>query len=74
MVVEALEKEVVAVPTEIQKLLDSFPIISKELYFDSLPPHRDIDHRIDLILGSILRKLPHYRTSPRETDLARSSG
>lgn len=34
-----------------------------------LPHHREIYHRIDLISGSVLPNLAHYRMNPREAEM-----
>ncbi|KAA0056744.1 2-methoxy-6-polyprenyl-1,4-benzoquinol methylase [Cucumis melo var. makuwa] len=49
---------------ELQQLLAEFPPLKKEPH--GLPPLRDIQHQIDLILGASLSNLAHYRMSPRE--------
>jgi len=46
----------------LKKFADVFP----EELPDSLPSMRNIQHTIDLVLGSTLPNLPHYRMNPTE--------
>ena len=58
----------VDVPLEVKNLLDDFvDMVPKELPND-LPPLRDIQHAIDLVPGSQLPNVPHYRMNPKEKE------
>ena len=56
------------VPLEVKNLLDDFVDMVLDELPSELPPLRDIQHAIDLVPGSQLPNLPHYRMNPKERD------
>ena len=62
------DSSIVDVPLEVKNLLDDFVDMVPDELPSELPPLRDIQHVIDLVPGSQLPNLPHYRMNPKERD------
>nr|GEV30194.1 RNA-directed DNA polymerase [Tanacetum cinerariifolium] len=60
-----------AIPTVIKPLLTKFGKIVTDDTPDALLPLRNIQHQIDLIFRESLPNLPHYRMSPKESEVLR---
>ena len=56
------------VPLEVENLLDDFVDMVPDELPSELPPLRDIQHAIYLVLGSQLSNRPHYRMNPKERE------
>ena len=62
------DSSIVDVPLEVKNLLDDFVDMVPDELPSELPPLRDIQDAIDLVPGSQLPNLPHYRMNPKERD------
>ena len=64
------DSSIVDVPLEVKNLLDDFVDMVPDELPSELPPLRDIQHVIDLVPGSQLPNLPHYRMNPKEREMS----
>ena len=65
------DSSIVDVPLEVKNLLDDFiDMVPNELPSE-LPPLKDIQHAIDLVPGSQLPNLLHYRMNPKKIERSR---
>lgn len=58
--------ESIDIPPQVKCLMAKFEDIIPQELLDGLPPMRDIQHHIDLVLREGLPNLPHYSMSPNE--------
>ena len=62
------DSSIVDVPLEVKNLLDDFVDMVPDELPSELPPLRDIQHAMDLVPGSQLPNLTHYRMNPKERE------
>lgn len=68
LVIREKKKEDGNIPGEFSSLLNKFQDLMPPEMPNQLPPMREVQHAIDLIPGSSLPNLPHYRMSPTENE------
>ncbi|GJZ63434.1 hypothetical protein Tco_0619855 [Tanacetum coccineum] len=61
-----------AIPAVVKPLLDEFGKTVADDTSDTFPPLRNIQHQIDMVPEASLPNLPHYRMSPKESEILRS--
>ena len=71
--VESKDLVVAQTPVEVQTLLKEFDDVIPEDLSTELPPMRNIQHHIDLILSVSLLKVPHYSKSSKENKILREN-
>ncbi|KAL6320193.1 hypothetical protein AAG906_004702 [Vitis piasezkii] len=64
--VEEFKEQDKEYPANVCKILDDFSDLWPAELPNELPPMRDVQHAIDLILGASLSNLPTYRMNPTE--------
>lgn len=60
------EKMKLDIPSDIREILDEYRDVMPDELPNGLPPIRNIQRHIDLMLGATLPNLPHYQMSPKE--------
>ena len=64
-----VQAEPITIPKQLQTMLEEFREIILDELPHGLPPMRDIQHCINLALGSSLPNLPHYRMSLKKNKI-----
>ncbi|XP_026438976.1 uncharacterized protein LOC113337524 [Papaver somniferum] len=62
-------KSMVEIPDKVQPLISSFGELFPAELPNTLPPMRDLQHKIDFIPGTCLPNQPHYRLIPKEHEI-----
>lgn len=64
-----VQAEPITIPKQLQTMLEEFREIILDELPHGLPPMRDIQHCINLVLGFSLLNLPHYRISLKKNQI-----